>query len=568
MSENCPAHRVKQKGIMYPREGDAGDDFSKKKRRIVMITMKKPVTIMATLIVAGILTFTACTAPVAPTPAPAPTPTPAPTPAPSLAPDKLKGGLEDFNGTVRLWEGYWYSRYNLGNLAMMSGMGITFMPDMEMMQKVMQMVDQGPEDGEHVMPPQNPALLIAVFAGGDPHYLNPKLENPMDFMQYRWDPEKIDQTLTPAAQAQTIIKEVEWAKFFHYASHFGEPADSFGANQRFNGMVLNLEAKMQTQFALQNLMNADGLFVAAARHQDGQITVTDASVKLSDQFQMLLALSDISSTLTDQETFPRIFDEQAGGMFRQAADMLFTNIAGLKPANIEELSWGSRALIWYAANTHNPELQAQAIELITEYGDALISADKDSVADKVQAIRGLIEAYRLSQETKYLESAADAFEFLSKEYDVAHGIFTSQTKYTIDLVGHVLGALNALQRFGGDAVEQAKVEQVLNGFFESVVDRSGLQLSAPPVGMLKGEYETKFPELFYRYPTMPMPPMAGEPLGIAPVFALEVTFDLATERWSVTDGRFDTAGAMLAANEMNWFHNYTTSGFPDVKPLE
>lgn len=521
--------------------------FSKNRKGIIVMMIKKPVITMAVLIVAGILTFDAVAAP---------------------ARETLKDGLEDFNGAARVWEGYWYSRYNVGNLAMMSGMGITFMPDMDMMQMVMEMVDQGPEDGEHALPPRNPAMLVAVFAGGDPHYSNPMLENPMDFSQYRWDPDKMDQTLTPAAQAQAIIKEIEWAKFFHYESHFGIPSDSFGANQRFLGMVLTLEAKMQTQFALQNLVNADGLFVAAAKHEGGQTTVTDASVLLADQFQMLLALSDISGTLTDQKNFPRLFDEQAGGMFRQAADMLFAQIAGLQPDGIAELSWGAKALTWYAANTHSPELQTQAIELIGDYGDSLVSADKITVADKVQAVRGLIEAYRVSEDTKYLEIAADAFASLNEEYDGANGIFTSQNRYTIDLVGQVLGALNALGRFGGDAVDQAEVERVHNGFFESVVNRSGLQLSAPPVAMFKGAYETKLPEIFYRYPTMPMPPMAGQPLGIAPVFASEVTFDLAAERWSVTNGRFDTAGAMFTSSEMNWYHTYATSGFPDVTPLE
>ncbi len=282
------------------------------------IAVGKPSILLGALLVAGILAFTACNGSDAPTSVSGAAPATAAAVEPSPTPVALKGALDDFNGTVRFWESYWYSRYNLGNLVMMSGMGIIFMPDMDMMMQVIQMVDQGPEEGDHVMTPQNPALLVAAFAGGDPHYLNPMVENPMDFAQYRWDPEKMDRTLTPAAQAQTIIKEVEWAKFFHLASHFGKPTDDFGANQRFNGMVLHLEAKMQTQFALENLMNSNGLFVAAAEHQNGQTTVTDASVKLSDQFQMLLALSDISGMLMDQENFPRYFDEQAGGMYAES----------------------------------------------------------------------------------------------------------------------------------------------------------------------------------------------------------------------------------------------------------
>lgn len=534
--------------------------------------MGKPSIIFGSLLVAGVLALTACNGPDAPAATSGTATETATATAPSsppAAPEELEGGLKDFNGSVRFWESYWYSRYNLGNLVMMSGMGITFMPDMDMMDMVIQMVDKGPEEGEHVMAPQNPALLVAVFAGGDPHYLNPKAENPMDFAQYRWDPEKMDRALVPAAQAQTIIKEVEWAKFFHFESHFGKPSDDFGANQRFNGMVLHLEAKMQTQFALQNLMNSDGFFVTAAEHQDGQTTVTDASVNISDQFQMLLALSDISGLLTDQDNFPRYFDEPTGTMFRQAADMLFANITGLQPTGAEELSWGTRSLMWYAANTQDKTLQAQAIGLITDYGDALITTSKSTVADKARAIRGLIESYRLSADAKYLSAAADAFSSLSTDYDVAHGIFASQTTYSIEEVGHVLGAINALKRFGGRSVEQTRLDQILNGFFESVVNRSGLQLSAPPVNMLKGEYETKLPsELYYRYPSMPMPPMAGAPNGIAPVFASEVTFNLTTGKWSVTDSRFDTAGAMLASNEMNWYHNYATNGFPEITVLE
>ncbi|GAH74013.1 unnamed protein product, partial [marine sediment metagenome] len=40
---------------------------------------------------------------------------------------------ENFDSTAAEEEGYWYSRYNLGNLVMRSAMGETFMPDMQMM---------------------------------------------------------------------------------------------------------------------------------------------------------------------------------------------------------------------------------------------------------------------------------------------------------------------------------------------------------------------------------------------------------------------------------------------------
>ena len=49
--------------------------------------------------------------------------------------------LAGYDSTAAEEEGYWYSRYNFGSLAMMSGLGETFMPDMEMMMMAMQMAD-------------------------------------------------------------------------------------------------------------------------------------------------------------------------------------------------------------------------------------------------------------------------------------------------------------------------------------------------------------------------------------------------------------------------------------------
>jgi len=43
-----------------------------------------------------------------------------------------------------------------------------------------------------------------------------------------------------------------------------------------------------------------------------------------------------------------------------------------------------------------------------------------------------------------------------------------------------------------------------------------------------------------------------------------VTFDSETENWTAIDRRFDTAGAMHAANEFIWLHHDEVNGFPEV----
>ena len=109
----------------------------------------------------------------------------------------LQGGDPNFDATAAEEEGYWYSRYNLGNLVMRSGLGDTFMPDMTMIQQMIQMADADPNDGDTAMPPQNAALLKSVFASGDPHYTQPLDVD--DFATQRWDPATFDATVTSQA---------------------------------------------------------------------------------------------------------------------------------------------------------------------------------------------------------------------------------------------------------------------------------------------------------------------------------------------------------------------------------
>lgn len=148
---------------------------------------------------------------------------------------------------------------------MRSGLGDTFMPDMTMIQQMIQMAGADPNDGDTAMPPQNAALLKSVFASGDPHYTQPLDVD--DFATQRWDPTTFEATVTSRAMGWTMIKETEWAKQFHVDDHFGTPQDNFGAQWRFVGLVLNAEAKMQAQYALEMLKNEQGLIA----NSDGSV---------------------------------------------------------------------------------------------------------------------------------------------------------------------------------------------------------------------------------------------------------------------------------------------------------
>ncbi len=458
-----------------------------------------------------------------------------------------------FDGTAAEEEGYWYSRYNLGNLVMRSGLGEPFMPEMDMMQAMVQMVDADPNDGDTVMLPVNPTLLQAVYASGDPHYTVQLDVN--DFATQRWDPASFDTTITTRAMGWTIIKENEWAKQFHVDDHFGTVEDNFGATWRFVGMVMDASSKMQLQYALNMLMNDAGLFANS-----------DGVIDYAGQWVMLEAFSDVGGTLNAEalphSTSNRYFDPAAAGMFINSADALFGALADRQPADLEETSLAIQSLTWYAANTQNSENKDTALNLIAKFGDALTEADAANATENAFVIRGLVEAYRVSGNDVYLNSAAAAFDALSADFNPGHGVFDSQHVYTIDNVGVIMGALNSLKFYGGDAVDQAVVEDLFTNFYLNVVNKSGLQQSVPPIPVAKGVFEQEEPVIYYGYPTILMPPMAGGEFGIAPVFATEVSFDMGA--WTVTNANFDSAGAMHASNEFIWFHNDEVNGFPEL----
>ncbi|MEJ2746650.1 MAG: hypothetical protein P8183_01830 [Anaerolineae bacterium] len=451
-------------------------------------------------------------------------------------------GVPDFNATDAEEEGYWYSRYNLLSLVMQSGNGQAFMPDPATMMAAIQAVDADPNDGDTVVPPANPAMLRIVYAGGDPHLT--QMMDPSDFATLRWVGG--DTTVTTEASAWTIVKELEWAKQFHVDFHFGTPQDDFGAQRRFMGMVMALEAKMQLMTWLQ------------------QPDLFDDS--LAGDYVMLTALSDASSVF-GAATLPhsasnRYTDPMATQMFAQAADTLFAQLKESEPESIRELSLGIQSLVWYAANTSNADNKADALDMIADWGQELAKENAHTTVNRAYKVRGLIEAGRTTNNNHLLRKAAQTFKQMVRKYDGRYGIFKHQNTYTIDDAGTILGSINAARLFLGDRIDQVRAEEIFAGFYEGTVNIGGLLIAAPPVELFKAPFEQEEPELFLRYPTTPFPPMAGGDYGIAPVFAASVTWDGA--QWSADQGNFDTAGAMHTANEMIWFHNDEVNGFPEI----
>ena len=468
-----------------------------------------------------------------------------------------QGGAGGFTSTDAEEEGYWYSRYNLGNLVMRSGMGKVIKPDPKIIMKALAAVDADFDparfkagddsygDGDHARPPAHVAPIATVFRAGDPHYIA-RFDAP-DFGTQRWDPAKMDRALTGLANGYTIQKEVEWARQFHVDDHFGKPTDDFGAYWRFVGMVMDLNAKMQ----------AKSFFADMGAYDLSDGGAAAMLMAVSDLADLLAAdrlpHSDVPNRYRDAATAEKLF---AG------ADKLFHMVQKSNPRSIHDRALTIQALVWFSAKTPNRHHKGQALHMVAELAHELAGMHPKTATERAWYLRGLIEAKRtLGINDGSIRTVAAAF---LDDFDMQKGGFASQSSYTIDDFGTIMGTLNALRIFETADVDADRVNEVFRVFWEEVMNKGGLQLSAPPIKVAKSpfEYEGE-PETYFRYgPSQPVPPKAGGEFGIAPVFATAVAWK--EGKWQVTDPMFDSAGAMHASNEMIWFHYDEINGFPQV----
>ena len=463
----------------------------------------------------------------------------------------------DFTSTDAEEEGYWYSRYNLGNLAMRSGLGDVVAPQKDVMMKAMAAVDGDFDqakmmagttdygDGDHVVPPLNAAPIATVYKSGDPHYITKF--NGTDFGTQRWDPAKMDKTLTGLANGFAILKEAEWARQFHVDDHFGTPTSDFGAYWRFVGMIMTMNAKMQAGSFLKN-MDAYDL-------SNGGDAV------------MLIALADLADLLSADQlahsgVANRYQDPHMAQMVDTATFTLFKMVEAGHPADVRGQSLAIQSLVWYGAKTASPDHKARAMHKLAALAADLQAASPATAAEQAYALRGLIEAHRtLGIDDGTIRHLGTQF---IEGFDLDTGGFTNQSLYTIDDIGAIFGALNTLRTFETADVDADVVNEVFTSLWENAVNIGGLQISAPPLKAVKSpfEYEGE-PVTFFRYnDSQPVPPMAGGDYGVAPVFATSIEYG--DGAWSVVDATFDAAGAMHASNEMIWFHYDEINGFPVV----
>lgn len=452
-----------------------------------------------------------------------------------LSSSGIVGGDPDFNLSALVWQGYWLSRDHFGPFVMASGMGIPFEPPMEAVMGAISMIAQNPDDP--VVIPQNMLPLQAIYASGSSDLINdPRDFEPLDFEAFRLNSGTFDQTISVRGQAETMLKESQWAHSFA-DPHFGDPAGDFGAQQRFIGMMVLMLAQMQGVYAMQNLLADDGLYYDS----DGELDYVANWV-------MLHTLSDISGLTGDSGG--RYANPDAHEMFEGAAAQLFLALEEREPQSAREAAAAVRALAYLASTTTQNDLAVDALAKLTIVAvNQLSDSTSTEIVEIAAGIAGLISTAEAVPDGSEFKNAADVlFRQLANDFDSSNGVFDSQSVYTVDDVAWIIGGLNSLAQQGNAGV-QAEAASMLLAFYESTLSVAGMQLSAPPGknGAMAGEWEKDLPSVLYYHPAdTPPPPMVGK----LTVPAEEITWG--GTAWQVTSDRFVSGGAMHLANELNW----------------
>lgn len=153
-------------------------------------------------------------------------------------------------------EAYWYSRYILSALTMESGMGLHVVQSQRI---ILQAEEEGvsPQDFYDKFlktvkrrtglknPPPGIYPIFAEFASGEPD-----LTELPDFRNYntlRWNPQKFDKTISPAALGQTLYNQTLWAEYFLGSKH-GENLLGNDAVEGYIGSILVAEAVSKMHF--------------------------------------------------------------------------------------------------------------------------------------------------------------------------------------------------------------------------------------------------------------------------------------------------------------------------------
>ncbi len=465
---------------------------------------------------------------------------------PSKVKTIVEGAPEGYDPAVAASLGFWSSRWQVLQYALMSGAGETTSFESSTIEWMKFRSEPG-GGSDPAAVPENAAYLLVPFRYGVPTYAAPLSDG--DFHDYgdeRWSSADPDSGYDILTTATLIMAEVEWARQFHSAALFGTPQDSeHGSTERFTGMLL---AEMAKRSAMHYLNNRDA-------YSGG----TEAKLR------MIAALADLVRLLREPSLGGsgenRYRDVNFSAQLLAWMDFMFDEYTGEPaPSTAEGLCEAITALGWYVTATLDAKLREQGLSLMRTYADSLAEMESADPVDAACRIRGLVEAGRLLFDSSYYTTASQVFEEMQKGYDPETGTFAGRATFTAAEIARVVGALNALRSLASGYADTEWAQLVMSDFIAAAVYMSGLCRSTFPITVVE-EYERPSDPLHYSFPGVPENRADG--VNIAPCFGWRVVKRPDGRGWSLDGGSFDAAGALALALELLWLRPTEYDPWPD-----
>jgi hypothetical protein len=436
--------------------------------------------------------------------------------------------------------GYWFGRYNMNAMLLMTGLGERLTPSNQQRERLATLADF-----ELSEMPANPYLLKAVYASGDPHFQQEADFN--DFSTLNWDRSAMDETLTPEAQAFTIKKIVGRNLRTRYHQY---------GKDRFIALVQLQEAMALAKTLRTRLTTTNGL--VATRTPDGEL----AEPTPEQQAAALMAYSGLALSLTDPDrplfqTLPNA--EQFAKRVSRWAEELFTAAQQVEPTTVRELALTLEAYGWFAAATDDDERQSRALSGIRPLAERLRSRHEGaeaSLTTTAWAVYGLGEASQVTGSDAFAGRARRLFfEELERYWQADAGVYVEDPDddrhvYTPRKATAVVAAINTMRFVAPPGVGAVGPPDLAAGryaaFVRNVLVRSGMQQAHAIPLAVNQAYLDADPRDYFTAESIPLSANGDGEFGLCPVYAAEIVFEGGD--WAVTDRRFVTADAMHLAD--------------------
>ncbi len=449
-----------------------------------------------------------------------------------------------YEASVAASLGYWSSRWQVMQYALMSGAGTTTTIDANEMDWLRYLTE--PSNGSDLaVPPTNAAYLLVPFRYGFPTYANPSDGSFSDYGDERWSGAEPTSGNSALLSAYLIFAETEWARQFHYVTPFGSPESStFGATERLTGLIFAELAKRSAMHFINNRAS---------------YTEDDAA-----RFKMIASLANLARLLRDPTidgaTNNRYRDVNFASQLMAWTDFIFDELTSSpSPTTADGLANAITCLGYFVTTTLDESHRDSATAIIRHNADSLYEYDTTDTFDNACRIRGLMEAGRLLLDNSYYSKAAEVFTALKASYVPATGIFTDRQAFTSYEISQIVGALNQLRTLGKGYADVDWAELIMSDFIAASVYLPKLYRSTFPASVISS-FERPADSLNYLFPDIPE--HRDLTAGFAPHFASRIIRKPDNTGWKLDSPTFDAVGAMSLAIELLWLRPNSFFPYP------